>query len=358
MGLARDALTAAMAKDPKINLAAYLAILDAMAAELRPRIAGKIEPAEIAAHISAYVFKEQKFAYDESIHFLHDVLDMKRGSSIGLSVLYVALAQAVGVPAAPIRLPHHMLVRIQAGEAVVNVDMRDKGAQVSDAALIKATGIPVVSLERGCYLTPLTDRRLMGVLFLAIGEIFQKEGAIEEALLAYNRSIALDEKNVEAYQTRARCSMSLARYGDVMRDCDAAFRLNPMYGTGPDTLRTFPWPGADWDALMSRLDKVVEDQPGDWGAHGLRGILYSWRGFTALGMQSLNEALDMNPYSTLCRVTRAQLRTDIGAREGALEDLRQALEMAPHLRAYVAGLGGFSVWHTDPDYLRLITSHP
>lgn len=232
------------------------------------------------------------------------------------------------------------------------------GDEVADDAGTRASGEPEASAVADVGGDPVANRQTAAAQLLALGKRFEAEGAAADAVAALDRAIALDSENAAAYQVRARLLVAQRRMSEAAHDCDDAFTLDPAYGAGTDTPAAFPWPGADWDALLRVLDDTVEASPADWGAHALRGILYGWRRFPALGMLSLNEAIDMNPYSPLCRFVRARLRADIGDAPGALADLRQLLARAPHLRACVAETPAFAALRADPEFQALVARQP
>ena len=102
-----------------------LAVLDALAAQVRPLVGGSLEHAAEALRV---VLGEQAgfagFAedYDDvRSSLLHEVLRRGRGLPILLSVVWVEVAQRAGVPAYAMGLPGHVLVGIgdPAGEHVV-----------------------------------------------------------------------------------------------------------------------------------------------------------------------------------------------------------------------------------------------
>jgi regulator of sirC expression with transglutaminase-like and TPR domain len=83
----------------------YLSRLDDMAYEIRDRLKDKgLEPNyKAVAVINEYLFDELGFesvkdANDPNELFLHCVMDRKRGYCLSLSILYLSLAERVGLP--------------------------------------------------------------------------------------------------------------------------------------------------------------------------------------------------------------------------------------------------------------------
>src|SRR5688572_7001063 len=92
---AEHALHLARHEYPGLDVPAYLAHLDALADELRPRLAGSLSAR--TAELTHLLFEEHGFAgnaadyYDPRNSYLNDVLDRKLGIPITLSVVAVAV---------------------------------------------------------------------------------------------------------------------------------------------------------------------------------------------------------------------------------------------------------------------------
>ena len=111
--------------EPDLDVDSSLAVLDALAAQVRPLVGGSLEHAAEALRV---VLGEQAgfagFAedYDDvRSSLLHEVLRRGRGLPILLSVVWVEVAQRAGVPAYAMGLPGHVVVGIgdPAGQHVV-----------------------------------------------------------------------------------------------------------------------------------------------------------------------------------------------------------------------------------------------
>ena len=129
--------------DPETGLAA----LDALAAAARPHVPAGCSPAEAARGLHRALGELAGFAgsaqdYDDvRSSLLDEVLRRRRGLPLTLSVVWVEVAHRLGVPAAPVALPGHVVVALGAGSPV-HVDPFDGGRTVEAAelaALVRAT---------------------------------------------------------------------------------------------------------------------------------------------------------------------------------------------------------------------------
>lgn len=112
------ALSLAQDAYPDLDLQGTLAELDMLAARLRRRLADDADLKGRVAALNDFFFRELGFAcnhndyYDPDNSHLNAVLKRRRGIPISLSVLYLELAEQIGVPARGVSFPGHFLLRV------------------------------------------------------------------------------------------------------------------------------------------------------------------------------------------------------------------------------------------------------
>ena len=115
--LLRAALTFARPEYPGLDESRYLGLIDEYADRVRSRRGESEDPAHTIASINVVLFQQEGFAgnqsefYDPRNSYLNDVLDRKLGIPISLSVIYMEVAQRVGLPVFGVGLPGHFLLK-------------------------------------------------------------------------------------------------------------------------------------------------------------------------------------------------------------------------------------------------------
>ena len=115
--LLRAALTFARPEYPGLDQSRYLGLIDEYADRVRLRRGESEDPAHTIASINVVLFQQEGFAgnqsefYDPRNSYLNDVLDRKLGIPISLSVIYMEVAQRVGLPVFGVGLPGHFLLK-------------------------------------------------------------------------------------------------------------------------------------------------------------------------------------------------------------------------------------------------------
>jgi regulator of sirC expression with transglutaminase-like and TPR domain len=122
------ALAIAQDADPQLDLTATQAEVDVLAATLQRRLAADASSVQKLRMLNHFFYHELGFAgnvndyYDPDNSYLHRVLNTRRGIPISLAVLYMELAQQVGLNVKGISFPGHFLMKlsVQAGDIVLD----------------------------------------------------------------------------------------------------------------------------------------------------------------------------------------------------------------------------------------------
>ncbi len=126
--LLEAAIAVAQDDDPAVDPQGVLAQIDTLADRLRRRI-----PADAAAMhrlrlLNAYFFRELGFAgnvnnYDDRRNsYLPAVLDSRRGIPVTLALIYIELAEQIGLRAQGVSFPGHFLIKLQMPQGEVVID--------------------------------------------------------------------------------------------------------------------------------------------------------------------------------------------------------------------------------------------
>ncbi|HJV74064.1 MAG TPA: SirB1 family protein [Noviherbaspirillum sp.] len=122
------ALAIAQDVEPQLDLAATQAEVDILAARLQRRLAPDASSIQKLRLLNHFFYRELGFAgnvnnyYDPDNSYLHRVLSTRRGIPISLAVLYMELAQQIGLNVTGISFPGHFLMKlsVQSGDIVLD----------------------------------------------------------------------------------------------------------------------------------------------------------------------------------------------------------------------------------------------
>lgn len=122
------AVSLAQDEYPDLDLQAVLDQVDQLQARLRRRIPGDAGPLQKLKALNQFFFQDMAFGgnvnnyYDPDNSFIHVLLNSRRGIPISLAVLWLELAQGVGLPAHGVGFPGHFMVKVNLPMGQVVID--------------------------------------------------------------------------------------------------------------------------------------------------------------------------------------------------------------------------------------------
>ncbi len=126
--LMEAAIAVAQDEEPRLDVQAVLAEVDALARRLRERLTPQTSPPERLRQLTRFFHSELGFAgnlnnyYAADNSFIHRVLQTRRGIPITLAVLLLELGEQAGLRMAGVAFPGHFLVKCRIGLGEVVLD--------------------------------------------------------------------------------------------------------------------------------------------------------------------------------------------------------------------------------------------
>ena len=122
------ALSIAQDEDPALDLTACMVELDKLANQLKRRLPSDVGQIPKLRLLNQFFYQELGFAgnvndyYDPNNSYLHKVLLSRRGIPISLAVIYMELAQQVGLNVRGISFPGHFLMKLSVKNGDIILD--------------------------------------------------------------------------------------------------------------------------------------------------------------------------------------------------------------------------------------------
>ena len=151
---------------PDINIAAYQALFDSYAGDLREKIDFGARPEQILATINHYLFSELSFHgneqnyYEPENSYLNRVIDRRTGNPISLCMVYLFLSRRLHLPVTGIGMPGHFLCRFQCSTDELYIDAFNRGKLLSRTDCVKYLVQTNYGFQEG-LLSPATPRRIL-----------------------------------------------------------------------------------------------------------------------------------------------------------------------------------------------------
>jgi Flp pilus assembly protein TadD len=172
----------------RLKIQTYEALIDLMALQILTRLKKGASPEEKIIAINTFIFDEMGFRFpphslyakDIDLYtFLPSVLDSRRGVCLGVSILYLCIAQRLALSLEMITPPGHIYVRYRSNERTINIETTARG----------------IHLDSEDYLTMnnrlLQQRTILEVIGMAHfnqASVHWQNGEYAKALQAYQKA--------------------------------------------------------------------------------------------------------------------------------------------------------------------------
>ncbi|MDE3055356.1 MAG: tetratricopeptide repeat protein [Verrucomicrobiota bacterium] len=228
--LSRGLLVAELG-DQREKIRSFEASLDLMALQILARLPQGATHQEIIRKINDYIFSEMEFRFpphslyakDIDLYtFLPSVLESRRGVCLGVSILYLCLAQRLELPMEIITPPGHIFVRyVDAEGTITNIETTARGLDIPTEHYL---GIETPALQNR------TTKEVIGLAFM-------NQAAVSWQNEQYSDAIALYEKALlflpEDYLAQLFLSFN---YWAVGEEKKAKSLLEKIQGKAPEAL--------------------------------------------------------------------------------------------------------------------------
>ena len=184
--LEKGALLLAQTQHPDINVAAYSALLDDYAGELREWLALGDPQKHMLERINEFIFGKLGFTgnmenyYDPENSFLNCVLDRRTGNPVSLCVIYILLTRRLGLPVSGVGLPGHSVCRYVTSSEEVYVDAFNLGKLLTRNDCIEHLNRCKHEV-RDEYLEPMSARRILARMCGNLEQIYTDANKSEDA---------------------------------------------------------------------------------------------------------------------------------------------------------------------------------
>lgn len=187
--LARGLFLTQMGKDSFQQIRSYESMIDLMALQILSKITLNSTPKEKIKAISELIFDEMGFRFpphsqyakDVDLYtFLPSVLDSRQGVCLGVSILYLSLAQRLNLKLEAVIPPGHIYVRWRDGNEVVNIETTARGIHIESEEFL---GIETRKLEQK------NIKEVIGLAHINQASVFLKDEHYHKALESYQKAL-------------------------------------------------------------------------------------------------------------------------------------------------------------------------
>lgn len=168
----------------------YEALLDLLALQALAKVSLNPSDEEKLDAITELIFHDFAFRFPpHSIHveeidtytFLPSVLDSRQGVCLGVSILYLALSERLGIPLEPVTPPGHIYLRYRRDDGSFrNIETTARGIDLPSSSYLSVNAHS---------LNVRTLKEVIGLSLINRGSAMQQRGAFTKALSLYEKAL-------------------------------------------------------------------------------------------------------------------------------------------------------------------------
>jgi regulator of sirC expression with transglutaminase-like and TPR domain len=234
--LGRAALAIAVCEYPQLDFAHYLSRIDQLAVTAAARLSGHPTGYRAIAALNRVLFEEHGFRgnrenyFDPRNSFLNEVLERKTGIPITLSVLYLEVAQRIGLALEGVGFPGHFLVRYLGDNEKVVLDPFNRGeirSRESLQEMLDKLYGHKMPLDPS-FLRPITNKQILRRMLNNLKMIYLRENALLKVLPVMEQLVILDPASAEDIRDRGAIYLKLECFNQALEDFQTYLRLAPL----------------------------------------------------------------------------------------------------------------------------------
>ncbi|VXC36840.1 conserved hypothetical protein [Burkholderia sp. 8Y] len=211
--LTEAALSLAQDAYPDVDMQAVLAELDELVVRARRRMPEDADVKQRVEALNRYFFRELGFSsnlndyYDPDNSYLNAVLRRRRGIPISLAVIYLEMAEQLGLPVQGVSFPGHFLLRVATPGSDLMLDPTT-GQSLSEAQMVEMlepyvqrVGESIGSALR-VLLQPATRREIVARMLRNLKSIYLQTERWQRLLAVQQRLVIALPNSIEEVRDR------------------------------------------------------------------------------------------------------------------------------------------------------------
>ena len=222
---------------PELDVAQVLGDVDQLLARLKRRLPADAAPLARLRLLNQFFFHDLNFGgnlndyYDPDNSYLNAVLRTRRGIPISLAVLWMELAQGLGLQARGVAFPGHFMIKVTLPKGQVVIDPFT-GKSLSREELVERLepykrGDGVVGefdVPLGLYLQPATPREIIHRMLRNLKEVHAAQEDWQRTIAVQDRLIALTPEAWGDWRDRGLAHAAQGHTAQAVSDLETYLR--------------------------------------------------------------------------------------------------------------------------------------
>jgi regulator of sirC expression with transglutaminase-like and TPR domain len=231
--LLEAAISLAQDEYPDLDMQQVLGDVDQLQARMKRRLPADAPPLHRLRALNQFFYRDLNFGgnvndyYDPDNSYLNAVLHTRRGIPISLAVLWMELAQGIGLSARGVGFPGHFMVKINLPKGQVVMDpftgqslSRDELSERLEPYTQRNPLMEDFEVPLGLYLQSATPRDIVARMLHNLKEVYTGQSDWTRLLAVLNRTIVLLPKAWPEYRDRGLAHAALGHSEQAVADLE------------------------------------------------------------------------------------------------------------------------------------------
>jgi len=218
---------------PDLDVQQVLGDVDQLLARLKRRLPADAAPLQRLRSLNQFFFHDLSFGgnvndyYDPDNSFLNAVLRTRRGIPISLAVLWMELAQGLGLHARGVGFPGHFMLKVTLPKGQVVIDpftgkslSREELAERLEPYKRSNGLVGEFDVPLGLYLQPATPREIIGRMLRNLKEIHQTQEDWTRLIAVQDRLVVLLPDAWSEHRDRGLAHAEQGNTSSAVRDLE------------------------------------------------------------------------------------------------------------------------------------------
>ena len=161
------------------------------------------------------------------------------------------------------------------------------------------------------------------------GNLLKDQGALEQALTQYDKTIELKSDHTYAYCNRAVVLGLMNRLNEALISYDRAIAIDPSDALAHCNRAMLLLALDDKEGALAGFEAAIERDAGNFPAHFARGTLLQERKSWAESLEAYDRAVALNPRAAQAHYNRGTVLKELNQLTAALDSYGQAIALNP-----------------------------
>ncbi len=284
-----------------------------------PEISSSDDLSAIATKLSEYIFEKNGIQADNSSNsrlvesniLPHTVVKSKKGHCVGLSTIYLLLAEKLSLKASLIRIPNHVFIELCRNEICRYIETLRKGQIVAKDFYQKNFIANPESLKGSFYFQPLSKaNEFLSSIYLSLGYIAGHQKEYDLAEKYYRQSIDDDRRFPDAYSNLAAIYSAQHKNNLALTYLKIALEVFPNHAPSLLNMCILLFQDGQKDKALEFANKAIQADPTQVAAYQVKAQIHEEKKETKKLLIDYLSILAINPHK--CQIIEKALQLPLG----------------------------------------------